>query len=262
MTAPEDDTGAVHAVFHSYAAIGDSFAEGVGDELPDGTVRGWADLVAQGLARATPDPVGYANLAIRGKLLGPLLDEQLEPAIALRPQLLSISGGNNDVIRPHVSITANTARLEAAVDRATEHGAHVVFVTVANMTHHLPLGRLIEARGDRYARGVRAWADKRRVTVVDNWFDPELYADRFWAPDKLHLNALGHRKVAAKVLAALDVPVPEWTPDGGEGAALPSRADHWRQYVVPWIGRRLTGRSSGDGRPAKSATLQPVLPEP
>ena len=34
----------------SYAAIGDSFTEGMGDELPDGTPRGWADLVALGLA--------------------------------------------------------------------------------------------------------------------------------------------------------------------------------------------------------------------
>jgi hypothetical protein len=30
--------------------------------------------------------------------------------------------------------------------------------------------------------------------------------------------------------------------------------------VLPWIGRRLTGRSSGDGREAKIATLTPVDP--
>jgi lysophospholipase L1-like esterase len=33
-------------MFHSYAAIGDSFTEGVGDELPDGTVRLFADFVS------------------------------------------------------------------------------------------------------------------------------------------------------------------------------------------------------------------------
>ena len=51
--------------FSSYVAIGDSFTEGVGDELPDGRVRGWADQVALGLALASPEPVTYANLAIR-----------------------------------------------------------------------------------------------------------------------------------------------------------------------------------------------------
>lgn len=52
-----------------YVAIGDSFTEGVGDELPNGHVRGWADQVAQGIADATGETVLYANLAIRGRLL-------------------------------------------------------------------------------------------------------------------------------------------------------------------------------------------------
>jgi len=248
--------------FHSYAAIGDSFAEGLGDDRPGGTNRGWADLVAQGLAAAAAEPVTYANLAIRGKLLGPLLAEQLDPAIALRPDLLSISGGNNDIIRPHVSIAANTARLEVAIDRAVASGAHVVFVTVANMTRHLPLGHLIETRGDRFARGIQAWSGKDGVTVVDNWFDRDLYDVRFWAPDKLHLNILGHRRVAAKVLAALGVPAPDVAEDDSVAVVQPTRGQHWREHVVPWIGRRLTGRSSGDGRLPKRATLLPVEPAP
>jgi hypothetical protein len=35
-------------------------------------------------------------------------------------------------------------------------------------------------------------------------------------------------------------------------------ATYYREYVLPWIGRRLTGRSSGDGRAAKRPTLEPV----
>ena len=38
------------------------------------------------------------------------------------------------------------------------------------------------------------------------------------------------------------------------------RVKHWREFVLPWIGRRLTGRSSGDGRAAKRPTLSPVEP--
>ena len=30
-----------------------------------------------------------------------------------------------------------------------------------------------------------------------------------------------------------------------------------RQYLLPWIGRRLTGRSSGDGMPPKRPDLLP-----
>ena len=72
-----------------YVAIGDSFTEGVGDDLPDGRVRGWADLVAQGWADATAAPVEYANIAIRGKLAWPIVDEQLEPALALNSRFRS-----------------------------------------------------------------------------------------------------------------------------------------------------------------------------
>jgi hypothetical protein len=35
-------------------------------------------------------------------------------------------------------------------------------------------------------------------------------------------------------------------------------AVYYREYVLPWIGRRLTGRSSGDGRAAKRPALEPV----
>ena len=85
-----------------YVAIGDSFTEGVGDELPDGSVRGWADLVAKGWADGTGRPIEYANLAIRGKLIWPIVDEQLERALALRPTHGSFNGGGNDMLRPRL----------------------------------------------------------------------------------------------------------------------------------------------------------------
>ncbi|WP_204162185.1 MULTISPECIES: SGNH/GDSL hydrolase family protein [Rathayibacter] len=245
--------------FASYAAIGDSFAEGLGGDRPDGSHRGWADLVAHGLVHASTTTVTHANLAIRGKLLDPLLAEQLEPAITLRPELLSISGGNNDIIRPTVSITANLARLEVAIDRAVESGIHVVFVTVANMTRHLPLGHVIETRGDRFALGIQKWDGKDNVTVVDNWFDETLYDLRFWAPDRLHLNTAGHLHAARKIPAALGVEVQQTLDPVVEELRHRSSGVYWRELVQPWIGRRVTGRSSGDGRRPKSPTMQPVV---
>ena len=92
-------------VFHRYVAIGDSFTEGVGDpdpERPNG-LRGWADRVAEVLAAATPD-FGYANLAVRGRKLPAILAEQVEPAVALSPDLVTIHGGGNDVLRPRVDL--------------------------------------------------------------------------------------------------------------------------------------------------------------
>ncbi len=253
------------AAVASYAAIGDSFSEGMGDELPDGTPRGWADLVALGLAHAAQAPLGYANLAIRGRLLGPILDEQLPVALDLAPDLLSINGGGNDIMRPRVSVAAVADRLADAADRAAARGIRVMIVSGADPGDHIPLGRMVRSRGDQLAREVRRRLDGRGMLFVDNWADEGLRDLRYWSIDRLHLNALGHARVAGNVLAALDVPVAP----GGESAAerlheleaaRPRTAAYWREYVLPWIGRRLTGRSSGDGRAPKRATLEPISP--
>ena len=255
--------------FTGYVAIGDSFTEGVGDELPDGRVRGWADLVAVGLARASVaaggPPVGYANLAVRGRKLRPIVEEQLPAAIALRPGLLSINGGGNDLLRPRVSVEWVADTLLTAVRRAVAEGIHVLLLSGANPSAVMPMGGLMRRRGNELAAAVRDKGLVDGVTVVDNWGDEALEDIRYWSSDRLHLNPLGHARVAANVLRALDIEVPEeWGVD--EVAAAPSgprarrTAAYYRQYVLPWIGRRLTGRSSGDGRTAKFPTLQPVDP--
>lgn len=257
--------------FRSYAAIGDSFTEGMGDELPDGSVRGWTDLVALGLAQAaataaaipnsggeSESTFGYANFAIRGRLLDPILREQLDPAIALRPDLLSLNGGGNDIMRPKVSVESVADKLAAAAQKAMDAGIHVLLLSGGNPTKHIPLGARIEQRGNELAVAVRERVPHDgNVTFVDNWADDELTNLRFWSVDKLHLNALGHRRVAKNVLTALGTPVPDWDDELLE-LQRPGTIAYWRGYVLPWIGRRLTGRSSGDGREPKRPTLMPV----
>ena len=246
--------------YRRYVAIGDSFTEGVGDELPDGQVRGWADLVALGLAQAAPEPVSYANLAIRGKLLGPIVNDQLEPALALKPDLLTVCGGGNDMMRPRVEISYVVDLLDRVVDRAVADGIHVVVLSGGNPSRHLPLGSLMQKRGDKLAEAARDTFGKPGVTLVDNWIDTDLSQSRYWSADKLHLNPCGHTRVAMNVLNALNVPIPAGWAEGEAGEAPPREriqdtAAYYRAYVLPWIGRRLTGRSSGDGRPPKRPEL-------
>lgn len=244
-------------LYRSYAAIGDSFTEGVGDDLPDGRVRGWADIVALGLSAASPEPVRYANLAIRGRLLAPIAGAQLDTALALRPELLSINGGGNDIMRPRVSVPAIADELVAAARRAVDAGCHVLLVSGANPTRHLPLGASIGARGNQLAAAVRGRLPLPQVTFVDNWADDELAELRYWSRDRLHLNPRGHERVAGNVLAALGV-APPTLASSGEVDHSQGNAAYWREYVLPWIGRRLTGQSSGDHREPKYPTLEPL----
>jgi hypothetical protein len=172
---------------------------------------------------------------------------------------MSINGGGNDIMRPKVSLESITDQLLAAVETATANDIHVLLLSGGNPSKHLPFGSMMGARGDRLAQSVMSRLPKDNVTFVDNWADEELATLRYWSIDKLHLNARGHARVASNVLSALEIPVPDFAADEGPADdARPRTAEYWREYVLPWIGRRLTGRSSGDNREPKSATLQPV----
>ena len=63
-------------MYRRYVALGDSTTEGMDDPRPDGTYRGWADRLAERLAQDNPDLL-YANLAIRGRRIAQVREEQL-----------------------------------------------------------------------------------------------------------------------------------------------------------------------------------------
>lgn len=236
-----------------YVAIGDSFTEGVGDELPDGRVRGWADLVAQGWADASAQTVEYANFAIRGKLIQPIVEQQLEPALALRPTHLSFNGGGNDMLRPRTSVSRVVDAFSHVLRRCDEEGVTLILLSGANPSAQLPLSRVIQRRGDLLSAAVSAkFADRDDIVRAFNWPDRELSSPPYWSEDRLHMNSRGHHRVAARVLTALGLePRAEWWSLPPLPAAAKGGAAYYREHVGPWVQRRLRGTSSGDGREPK-----------
>jgi lysophospholipase L1-like esterase len=248
-----------------WVAIGDSFTEGVGDPEPTAPngYRGWADRVAEVLSQQVDD-FAYANLAIRGRLIGQIVDEQVEPAIALKPDLVTFSAGGNDVIRPGADPDAVAQRFEDAVVRLSSEGATVVVFTGID-TNFTPVFRGIRGRVAIYNENIRAIADKYDCIVADQWALKEVQDMRFFDDDRLHYNALGHHEVARMVLRALNVPndLQPMQPD-----PIPRRT--WREaravdlvwareYLVPWVLRRLRHQSSGDDVKAKRPDPLPVI---
>lgn len=236
-----------------YVAIGDSFTEGIGDPEPKspGGFRGWADRVAEVLGGGTDD-FAYANLAIRGRLLQQILDEQIEPALQLRPDLVTISAGGNDIIRPNTDPDDIAARLEAGIERLRADGATVVLFNGPDIGMTPVLGR-VRGKVAIYNENLRAIAARHDLVVADMWTLRELKDSRMWAPDRLHFSPIGHNTIARMVLDALNVhnDLEPYSPE-----PLPPRP--WRQarvedigwareYLVPWVIRRIRHQSSGDG---------------
>lgn len=253
-----------------YVALGDSFSEGVGDDAPDrpNGVRGWTDRVAEQFMLADPK-AQYANLAIRGRLLVPIIEEQLEPALELKPNLVSLVGGGNDSLRPGFDVDALMVRYDAAFKTLRDEGIEVFTMTGFDPG---PKGFFSgnRARVALFNELLREVADDRGVTIVDYWRMHELLDLRYWAPDRLHMNAAGHTLTARRVLETLsaenirigDPVIPEPLHKTRVQEAL-DNAKWAREFVVPWIGRRLRGTSSGDNISPKYPTWThfDVLPE-
>lgn len=250
-----------------FVALGDSFTEGLEDEPgPDRRHRGWADRVAAALA-VEQGRVRYANLAVRGRLLDQVVAEQLPVALELAPDLVSFHAGPNDVLRPRADVPAILERYDAAVGTLRAAGVRTLLFTVIERTG---TGRTADRLGSRFAgfnAGVRATAARHGAILVDVAAVPALRDRRLWDSDRLHLAPEGHARVAAAVLEALGGPAGTWwrtelpgSPRATRRVALAADVRWVRVHLLPWVGRRLRGVSSGDGMNAKHATLVDVFP--
>ena len=250
--------------------VGDSFTEGMSDDLrPDGHHVGWSDRAAHGLAiLAARDgaTVSYANLAVRGKLLDQVVAEQLPLVERFRPGITTFHAGPNDVLRRGTDLADLYRRYDSAVARTAAASDRVLLFTSIGRAGGT--GRVAQALADRFAafnRNVRAVAEQHGADVVDLERVEALTDRRLWHTDRLHLNAEGHARVAAAVLEVLgvdDVDVlggePGWwraplppAPPRDRRADLAADAVWVREHLLPWVGRRLRGTSSGDGREPK-----------
>jgi lysophospholipase L1-like esterase len=247
--------------FGSFVALGDSFTEGIGDPYPDGTSQGWADRFARQLAATSPG-LTYANLAVRGKLLGQVINEQVPAAIRLAPDLASIAAGGNDLLRPRSDPDALAALFEGAVVALRSAGCPVMLFTGFD-PGGFPMIRLIRGKVAAYNAQLRQIARRHDCLHVDLWSMTVLADAREWCPDRLHLAADGHRRVALRACEVAGIPAPDdWRkplppqPPTDWRAARRADATWARRYAAPWLSRRLRGVSSGDGvRPKRPDLL-------
>jgi len=250
----------------SFLALGDSFTEGLDDWRPDGTPRGWADRLAEHLGARQPG-FRYANLAVRGKLLDQVVEDQLPVAERLRPDLITFCAGGNDIIRFACDTDELAHRFDAALARVSATGAEVLVFTGFDLGRMHPILRRLRGRVACFNELVRASAERHGSTVVDLWGMAPLADPRSWGRDRLHLTAEGHRRVALRVLETLGEPVTDdWRTPLPEMAPTPwhdwVREDlRWmRDFVMPYVHKRLRGRATGDGYLPKRPELLPLDP--
>jgi lysophospholipase L1-like esterase len=253
-------------IFARYVAIGDSSTEGLDDPDGEGGYHGWANRLAARVAAAQSSPLLYANLAVRGRSTRRIRDEQLELAAAMRPDLVTLFTGTNDVLAPRFDADLVARDVEFMQRTLIDGGATVLGFTLPDLSIVLPLARLIAGRVRALNDGLRRASATSGAILVDLAQHSVGSDPRLWSDDRLHANSVGHERIAAALAWALRLPdtdqtwaepfPTEWS--RSVRASILAEIRWQRHYFLPWAWRHLRGRSSGDGRGPKRPTLSEV----
>jgi len=234
------------------------------DEIINGQYRGWADRIADVMAQEEPE-FTYLNLAVRGKLLKQVIDYQLPVAsgyVTGPDTLLSFHAGANDALRPSYKPEVAQALYAEGVRRAAATGATLMLFTVLERTGNSGRGSDVwAARFSEFNKIVHVVGAEVGAIIVDANSETFFSDNRFLAFDRLHLNAEGHNRVAQALLEKLGyqfdaswrIPLPP-APKPSWLSRQISSTIWFFSFGLPWIWRRMRGKSSGDGRSAKYPT--------
>jgi lysophospholipase L1-like esterase len=192
-----------------YVALGDSLTAGEGDVGSDGRPIGWAQRLAGLLTARTAVCCGLTNLAIGGATVPLVLGEQLPMVAALRPDLVSVTVGMNDLRAPVFDPVVFAAGMGRLLDGLTSTGATVLASTLPDIAEIAPLPReLVDIAHQRIRQAsdvIREESARRGVVCLDAWAMPGTNDPGLFSPDRFHPNASGH-SLMATAFADLLVP--------------------------------------------------------
>jgi lysophospholipase L1-like esterase len=254
--------------FERYVALGDSTTEGLDDPDGAGGYRGWANRLAERIA-AHQGSLAYANLGVRGLCARQIREQQLDAALALRPDLATVVAGMNDLLRSSFDARAIAADIGAMQRALVDRGCVVLTFTIPDISHRLamgPVARMLSRRTHDLDDELRRVSPAAGAILVDLAAHDLASDPRMWSRDRLHANAEGHARIAAALAQALDLPGTDdsWLaplpapPPAGIAARIADDLAWGRDYLVPWLWRRLRGAPAADRRVPKRPSLTPV----
>ncbi|WP_036495533.1 SGNH/GDSL hydrolase family protein [Nocardia sp. BMG111209] len=253
-------------LFSRFVAMGDSQTEGLWDGDDRHGLVGWADRLAYRLAEDNPE-VLYANLAVRARRIAEVRDEQLDTALEMRPDLVGICVGMNDVMALTSDMDEALDEMEKMYARLAEAGATVITTTFPDVRRIIPAARFIAERVDRVNDRIRLCAERYDLRLVDLFAARSMLDPRVWATDRVHGTPLGHERfaLAAAEALGLDGADHSWADPLVEPLHMSRIRATYREIawfvavLWPWLVRRVRGISSGDDAVAKRPVLEPVL---
>ena len=199
----------------------------------------------------------YANLAIRGANIRAIMGSQLERALLLKPDLVSVMAGQNDFFCKAEDLPELERVFREGIQKLLDAGCQVIVSNTINPIHLVVFRRLARL-ASTMTEMIERVAKQLNVPIHDVHRIDSLSDIRYWAEDMVHFSGPGHIKVANKAADILQLRFRQSEFDDCE-IWIPKRGligtSRWVVvHVIPFMVRRMRGVTSGDG-------LEPKLPE-
>jgi lysophospholipase L1-like esterase len=190
-----------------YVAIGDSTVEGIGASAPH---KSYTGIIHETL-KDSKKSVAYHNLGKDGAKIKDVLQTQLERAIGLQPDLVTISIGANDVRG-----LTRTVKFKKIIDEIFhrlnwETKAKIVINTIPDLSvtprvprHVKPITRLMVKRFNRI---IEKYAVEYNVVAVDMYEQVRTYAKihpEIVGDDGFHPSDFGYAMWANTILSEIN----------------------------------------------------------
>lgn len=188
-------------------ALGDSLTQGIGDPVEGFAKVGAVGRVAVASRQSNPEP-HFINLAQRGLGVAEIREQQLEPALRLRPDLVSVAAGANDIMAGRFSVTRWEEAFRTLYQALTQAGAVVISANIPEFailrTFKEPLQARLRANIARGNAIIERLAGQHQVVLVDAWAISSRSDREDWSADGVHLNSHGYFKFAQETLKILE----------------------------------------------------------
>ncbi len=211
-----------------FIALGDSFTQGAGDPSPQIPLRSAHDWLALWMQAANPS-LKYTNLAEYGLRSWEIRDQQMNRALSLSPDLVSLIGPGNDGLRGPFSAERLRAEVGLIFGAFRSTGARLFTATTPDFTLRLELPEGVARRMRRNLEAtnaiVRDIAAQHGAILYEFWQSDLDRNPAIWSEDGVHPNAFGYLQIARDAALLLQregleliIPAPLAGEGQGEGA--------------------------------------------
>ncbi|WP_019240226.1 MULTISPECIES: SGNH/GDSL hydrolase family protein [Bacillus] len=183
-------------MLNEFVAMGDSFTEGIGDEIDGVSLKSWVEY----FALLHEPKLKYTNLAKRGLLTKEIREQQLTKALALEPSMVSLIAGANDVLKGKWNSKEYKIEMEYMIDSLSKTGAKILIANLPDFTFRLPLRlpqkQLVQAQLVEANQIIQSLSAKYEFIHFNFWDHPLTKEKTFWSKDRIHPNSKGYLEVA------------------------------------------------------------------